>query len=443
MRRCPGDPVWTQTLNADTIMELEKGAANHCPGMNRYLVIQLARFGDIVQSKRLVLGLTARPGAEVHLAVDASLVSLAELIYPGVHVHGLPVHGRRPGSERLLQDCRPVFRQWQEACFEHVFNLNHSGFNHILAGLFAPEQVSGYQWHRGQALRGAWPDMVFRLARRRAVNPLNLMDYWGYFLQPALEPQAVNPAAVAKGDGIGVALAGRDARRSLPVPVLSQILAAALHKTAGPAYLLGTEAERPAARQLLKSLPPALQARARDLTGRTGWSDLMEVLGQLDLLLTPDTGTMHLAAHLGTPVTAFFLSSAWCFETGPYGAGHLVWQAGRACAPCLESQPCDQDVACLLPFTHKTVLTSLAAQTGPAALVLEPPAKLCLLESRVEDFGLSFTQRFGELPESKGRMAVRELLRSHCLGITPRDVQAEGWAAAWMYDETNWMLEQS
>lgn len=412
--------------------------------MNTYLVIQLARFGDIIQSKRLVRGLQARPRAVVHLAVDVSLVSLAELIYPGVHVYGLPVHGQRPEPERLLQGCRPVFRQWREASFERVFNLNHSGFNYILAGLFAPEQVFGYQWRHGQALRGAWPDMVFRLIRRRSVNPLNLMDYWGYFLQPALEPQAVNPAAVAKGNGIGVALAGRDARRSLPVPVLSQILAAALHATAGPTYLLGTEAERPAARQLQRALPPALQTRVRDLTGRTKWNDLMEVLGQLDLLLTPDTGIMHLAAHLGTPVTAFFLSSAWCFETGPYGAGHLVWQAGRACAPCLESQPCDQDTACLLPFTHKTVLAAmagpgLAGRTSPP----DPPAELCLLESRVDDFGLKLHPQCGELPKSKEREAVRELLRGHCLGITPRDVATENGAAAWMYDETQWMLEQS
>jgi ADP-heptose:LPS heptosyltransferase len=407
--------------------------------MNTCLVIQLARFGDIIQTKRLVRGLQAQPSAEVHLAVDASLVALAELIYPGVQIHGLPAHGRRMKPEDLLRECRPMFRQWQKAGFERVFNLNHSGFNHVLAGLFDPEQVTGYRWHQGQVTRGAWPETAFRLTRRRPVNPLNLMDYWGYFLQTALDPREVNPAATAKGDGIGVALAGRHARRSLPVPELTRILGAALRGNTGPAYLLGTEAERPAARQLLKALPPALQTRVRDLTGRTGWSDLLEVVSHLDLLLTPDTGTMHLAAHLGVPVTAFFLSSAWCFETGPYGAGHHVWQATRPCAPCLESQPCDQDAACLRPFTHKAVLSFLAGQ----AWLPDPPAELCLLESRVDTFGLQFTPLFGTLPQTSAREAVRELLRGHCLGRTPRDVAAEGEAAAWMYDETHWMLEQS
>ncbi len=406
--------------------------------MSTYLVIQLARFGDIIQTKRLIRGLQAGPGAEVHLAVDASLVALAELIYPNVQIHGLPVHGLKPIPERMLRESRPVFKQWQQAGFERIFNLNHSGFNHVLAGLFAPEQMVGYCWRQGQITRGAWPETAFRLTRRRSVNPLNLMDYWGYFLRPALDPGEVNPETAAKGGGIGVALAGRHARRSLPVPVLSPILAAALYANPGPAYLLGTDAERQPARQLLRSLPPALQTRVRDLTGRTHWRDLMEVLGQLDLLLTPDTGTMHLAAHLGTPVTAFFLSSAWCFETGPYGQGHLVWQATRPCAPCLESQPCDQDTACLRPFTHKAVPAFLAGQGVPS---FDPPLELCLTKTRLDDFGLDFVPQLGALPESRERSGLRELLRSHCLGQGSSGVAAEHGPAAWMYDEPHWMLE--
>lgn len=408
--------------------------------MSTYLVIQLARFGDIIQTKRLIRGLQAQPGAEVHLAVDASLVALAELIYPNVQIHGLPVHGLRPIPERMLRESRPVFKQWQQAGFERIFNLNHSGFNHVLAGLFAPERTVGYCWRQGQITRGSWPEMVFRLARYRSVNPLNLMDYWGYFLRPALDPKEVNPEAAAKGGGIGVALAGRHARRSLPVPVLSAILAAALHANTGPCYLLGTDAERQPARQLLRSLPLALQPRVRDLTGRTLWRDLVEVVGELDLVLTPDTGIMHLAAHLGTPVAAFFLSSAWCFETGPYGLGHLVWQATRPCAPCLESQPCDQDTACLRPFTHKAVVAFLAGQRVSSSGF---PLELCLIETRLDDFGLDFVPRLGALPESRERNGLRELLRSHCLGQESSDAAAERGPAAWMYDEPHWMLEPS
>jgi len=431
-------PAWIRRTIPD-ILDQERTKKETSLSMEKYLIIQLARFGDILQSKRLISGLSTQPPAEVHLAVDASLVSLAKLIYPDTHVHGLPVHGTHPDPVHLLRHCGTIFKQWQETDFSRVFNLNHSGFNHVLAGLFDPEQVAGYQWRKGQILRGAWPDMVFRLTRHRLTNPLNLMDYWGHFLNPALAPELVNPPARPKGGGVGVAMAGRHARRCLPVPVLVQILTAALHGHPGPIHLLGTETERPAARQLLKALPPVLQTRVCDLTGRTGWRGLIEVVSQLDLLLSPDTGTMHLAAHLGTPVTAFFLSSAWCFETGPYGDGHLVWQAARPCAPCLESQPCDQDTACLRPFTHKAVLSFLASQTS----FPDPPAELCLLESSVDEFGLRFTPQLGELPESQERDALRELLSGHCLGKEPRNAAAQRAPAAWMYDEPHWMLEQS
>lgn len=408
--------------------------------MDKYLVIQLARFGDILQTKRLIQGLAAVPGSEAHLAVDASLKSLAELVYPDVRIHSLPVHGARPDPARVLRQCRPVFREWQEAGFGRVFNLNHAGFNHVLAGLFEPAQVVGYQWHKGQMLRGAWPEMAFRLTRHRLANPLNLMDYWGHFQKPALPPEMVNPQAQPKGGGVGVALAGRHARRSLPVPILAQVLTAIMHAHPGPVSFLGTEAERSTARQLRGYLSAALQGRVRDLTGRTGWPELIEAVSGLDLLLTPDTGTMHLAAHLGTPVMAFFLSSAWCFETGPYGAGHRVWQAMHACAPCLESQPCAQDTACLRPFTDKAVLAALANCAGLNSAL---PADICFLKSGLDDFGLTFAPYAGELPETAERQGLRELLRSHCLGLAPRDMQSERGFAALMYDETHWMLEQS
>ena len=59
--------------------------------MTKRLVVQLARFGDIVQSKRLILSL--RREGDVHLCVDRSLAALARLVYPDCVIHALPAHG--------------------------------------------------------------------------------------------------------------------------------------------------------------------------------------------------------------------------------------------------------------------------------------------------------------------------------------------------------------
>ena len=49
-----------------------------------------------------------------------------------------------------------------------------------------------------------------------------------------------------------------------------------------------------------------------------------------------DTGTLHLAAALGTRVVGLYMGTASCHETGPYGDGHYVLQAYAPCSPCNE-----------------------------------------------------------------------------------------------------------
>ena len=63
------------------------------------------------------------------------------------------------------------------------------------------------------------------------------------------------------------------------------------------------------------------------------------MLSLCDLVMSADTGTLHLATAVGAKVLALFMGPAQLFETGPYGAGHLVIQARDHCGPCQEQNP--------------------------------------------------------------------------------------------------------
>ena len=63
--------------------------------MPRFLVLQLARFGDLVQSKRLMHTLLAR--GETHLCLPVGLRDLAALLYPDAVLHAVEVH-QPPGK---------------------------------------------------------------------------------------------------------------------------------------------------------------------------------------------------------------------------------------------------------------------------------------------------------------------------------------------------------
>lgn len=376
--------------------------------MKPVLVMQLARFGDLLQTKRLAAGLT-QSGRPVHLLVDASLAGLARLVYPRATVHTVAAHSR-PDLAALQESVREL----AEIDFRRVYNLNYSGLSAALTTAFDPETVRGHRLEQGQFKRDPWAAMAFRWTRRRRQAGVNLADFWAGYALPLAEAATVNPAAEPKGGGLGVALAGRDPRRSPPPRVLAGVIQTLL-PTLGAARvtLLGTAAERPAAKELTALLPERVARLVTDLTGRTNLEQLVDTVAGLDRLLTPDTGIMHLAAHLGVPVTALFLSNAWCHETGPYGLGHTVWQATLDCAPCLESAPCLSGVACLDPFASREFLRLATGKAG-----VEPPAGLTGYRTGFDALGACCEPFCGPDPGRAGRLALRAFA-SRCLGLDP------------------------
>ena len=60
-----------------------------------------------------------------------------------------------------------------------------------------------------------------------------------------------------------------------------------------------------------------------NLVGRTTLPELVALLGKINLLVTADSGPMHIAAALGTPTVALF-GPTDPKEAGPCGAGHCV-----------------------------------------------------------------------------------------------------------------------
>ncbi len=69
------------------------------------------------------------------------------------------------------------------------------------------------------------------------------------------------------------------------------------------------------------------------LAGATTLRELAALYREASVLLTTDSGPMHLAAAVGTPVVALFGPTS-PERTGPYGEGHIVIRRGLGCSPC-------------------------------------------------------------------------------------------------------------
>jgi hypothetical protein len=84
--------------------------------------------------------------------------------------------------------------------------------------------------------------------------------------------------------------------------------------------------------------------QAVSVMGKTSVAQLAALLQRCRLLVTNDTGTMHLACAVDTQVVALFMGPALFHQTGPYGEGHIVLQAGIPCAPCNYLLHCSHQV---------------------------------------------------------------------------------------------------
>lgn len=75
-------------------------------------------------------------------------------------------------------------------------------------------------------------------------------------------------------------------------------------------------------------------AAAANLCGQTDIAQLSGIIRSLDLLITPDTGPMHLADWLGAPVLNLSMGPVHAAETGPLSPGQYILQANMSCAGC-------------------------------------------------------------------------------------------------------------
>jgi lipopolysaccharide heptosyltransferase I len=95
--------------------------------------------------------------------------------------------------------------------------------------------------------------------------------------------------------------------------------------------LTGSAADR----ELAARIVAPLEGRVINLAGRTSLAELTGILQKARLAVTTDTGPMHLAAAVGTPVAALFGPTApW--RTGPFGEQHEIVRLTLDCSPCFK-----------------------------------------------------------------------------------------------------------
>jgi heptosyltransferase-2 len=114
--------------------------------------------------------------------------------------------------------------------------------------------------------------------------------------------------------------------------------------------------------RLGQEIAARLSSRSLVLSGTTTIRELMASLKRCTVLLTNDTGPMHIASAFQVPVVAIFGPTDWR-TTSPFGSAHAIVREPVDCAPCLLRE-CPIDHRCMTRVSVDQVYEAATKQVG-------------------------------------------------------------------------------
>ena len=354
----------------------------------KILIIHLSRLGDMIQSLPAVkLFKEDCPESEVtYFGIEDFCVPLKGIPWidklatiSSSEIKGISTEEADIDTEAFDR----LFRNIPELniYYDVLINMTHSRGSSYLSTRIKAKEKRGRVFSKENeiVMAGNWGKYLFAVARNRNDNLLNLVDLYtgmaGVQNRPVMNYLPTDPEidrhclSRLKEHGfdpgrpaVGFQLGASKSLRTWPPEYFSRLGEFLGGQLDAQVILFGSEQERALADQFYKATPFTVI----DLIGRTTLTDLPSFLKHLNVLVSNDTGPMHIAAAVGTKVVGVFMGTAYFRITGPYGAGHIAVQSNYPCAPCLDSSTCSQPL-CRKSISPEMVLHGVKLAMGHEA----------------------------------------------------------------------------
>lgn len=126
--------------------------------------------------------------------------------------------------------------------------------------------------------------------------------------------------------------------------------------------------------ELVERIRAASGASSASLAGQTTFPELAALIALADLAITNNTGPMHVAAALKTPVVALFALTNPPEQWGPWRVPHRLLYHPTECALCY-TRRCPVDHACLRKVTPEQVVGAAAELLSDGNDGRKPPRR--------------------------------------------------------------------
>ncbi|MBP1686709.1 MAG: rfaC [Deltaproteobacteria bacterium] len=303
--------------------------------VRRVLAVKLSSFGDIVHVTPCLRALrNAFPTADIQVVLDRTW---APLLREDPHINGIiEADPMRHGFLSSWIDARRRIRARRGPAFDLA--IDFQGLRRSAAWIYA----SRARWQMGRGVRRpGWQFAVRPDLKQHAVRVCaQIAEHLGIVV-PDLEPrlytsaeadytieQALRAAGAPPRDFVLANPFGTWRSKMWPVERWAALIGRIHDELALPVVIAGGPGEEADAAQLARCLSPPVPS----LAGTTTLDQVLCLYRRAALAIGVDSGPMHAAAAVGTPVVALF-GPTWPERTGPWGARHQVIQLSRAPSP--------------------------------------------------------------------------------------------------------------
>ncbi len=334
-------------------------------------ILKPSSLGDVIQALPVLRMIRKhRPEAEVHWWLDSRLLpllegdpDLASVIPFERHRWSSPLHWNE--AVRSIQSIRAHRFDW-------VIDLQSLARSAACAWLAGGEFTVGLEDTREGA------HALYDVAVPRASYDTHAVDWYLKTLAPLGVPVdwdidwlPVRPRVAQAlqekwhpepGRWIAIQPGARWDTKRWPVDSFVEVVRRLAEKCGDAHFaVLGGMDDQDAGRAIAAAAP----GRSLDLTGRTSLPEMIEWIRRCDLVLSNDTGPMHVGAALGRKVLAIF-GPTDPRRTGPYGQIESVLQQKLPCVPCLSTRCrlADTPLECLRSIRPEIVVERALALLG-------------------------------------------------------------------------------
>ncbi|MFH1734363.1 MAG: glycosyltransferase family 9 protein [bacterium] len=368
----------------------------------KILIVNMTRMGDIIQTTPLLQALQAKhPDHELCYFAVSGFTEICDLIPEIDRVIPFDFNAAIAISKeavrllpRRLQELDCYLVELHQENFTSLYNLSHSRHSALLSYLLNVPNIHGLTLDAEgfRRIEHPWSKYFFIGNLNRHYNRINLVDVnLGMSLDVDDEIRqphdsshpfgkyrlsfTVKPEAVQQADKLFAAWEQNQSRFKIgiqpgasldckrwPTESFASLAQNLVEKLDAGIVVFGTKSEA----GLAEEVSAPLGNHALNLAGKTDVASLGAALQKLDLLITNDTGTQHVAAAVGTPVLSLCFGSALSHETGPYAKDHFVVEADLSCYPCSFHVKCS-DFRCQQAVTPDIIYRTAAWMLNESA----------------------------------------------------------------------------